>query len=301
MANPADTLYSIVRETVAGTTPATPAFKNLDALSGSGFTFETPMITSDALKQNRGIAANRRGAGSSTGTLSTEFRRDTTNDLLIEGALGGTFASDVVTAGSTDLYHTVEKKMVDGATNMYFRYNGCLVSSMSLTVDAKSKGELSFGLTGMGETKQTAIITGATYTAPAQGMMLIGSDVGSISLGGASAQYASMEFSVETSREAEFGLFNQNAIGVSTGANRTVKLTIKAYRRSLALDTLFATDAPIPVEFSIGGVGTGYKFTMPAMVASAPKDEISGNSGLIAIELWAQNDATGVDLKVTRL
>lgn len=301
MANPADTLFSVVRETVAGTVPATPAFKTFDALSSSGFTYETPMITSDALKANRGIANNRRGPGSATGTLAGEFRRDTTNDMLIEGAIGGAFSSDVATAGATDFYHTVEKKMVEGAAPMYFRYSGCLVNSMSLSIDPKNKGEISFALTGMSETKGTAIVTGATYGAPTQGVMLIGTDVGSINLGGATAQYASLEFSVETNREAQFALFNPSAIGIGTGANRSVKLTVKAYRRSLALDTLLASDTPVAVEFSIGAAGTGYKFSMPAMVASAPKDEVSGNSALVSIELMAQNDATGVDLKVTRL
>ena len=131
--------------------------------------------------------------------------------------------------------------------------------------------------------------------------MLVGNDQGQITIGGTSALYSSLELSIETARDAQFAIFNASAVGIGTAPNRNVKLTLKAYRKSLALDTLLASDAPLVVEFSIGGTGKGYKFTMPAMVAPSLKDEISGSAGLISIELMAQNDATGVDLKVTRL
>jgi hypothetical protein len=82
MANPADTTYSIIRETVEGTTPATPAFRNLDYIPGNEFKLDSKLLTSDVLKQNRAMAGLAKVNTAPLGDFKTHFRRDTALDLL---------------------------------------------------------------------------------------------------------------------------------------------------------------------------------------------------------------------------
>ncbi len=303
MANPADTTYAIVRETVEGTTPATPAFRNLDYIPGNEFKLDSKLLTSDVLKQNRAMAGLGKLNVAPSGDLKTHFRRDTSLDLLLESALSGTFTSNVLKGGNTDTFHTIEKKMFEGATADYTRYTGMIVNKFGLTVDASSNAEATFGFLGMGRSNAAAIVTGATYAAATQGTLLDGADVGTISIAGLTGTFLSLDLSVETNRESKWALGNAGSVGTGTSGFRSVKLTVKMYRGSTAVYTAAQSDAPLAVSFTLGsGTGNVYTIALPAAVYSAQaNDESSGSNAFVNLEFMASFDATAnTDISITR-
>lgn len=300
--NPADTIYSIVRETVEGTINATPAFKGLDYIPGNEFSIDAKTLSSDVLKQNRAMAGLAKTGFSATGSLKTQFRRDTSLDLLLESALSGTFSTNVLKGGNTDSFHTIEKKMFNGATPLYFWYRGMVAKKFGLSVGAGANAEATFDFIGMGRTTGTVAQTGATYTAPTQGPLYTGNDVGTISIAGITGTYMSLDLSVEHNRDAQFALGSTGSIHTGTSGFRTVKLTAKLYRTDLSPETVFLPDTPIAVSFQIGaGTGNAYTVALPAVVGSIPKDEVNSSSALVSVEMTAQYDSTsGTDISITK-
>ena len=292
MANPIDTTYAFIKETVAGTTPATPAFKYFDYVQGSDLNYTGKMLTSDVLKQNRAQAGYRKAAFAVAGALKTQFRRDTTTDMVLESLLSGTFTANVLKGGNTDSTMTIEKYMKDTGT-MYFRNAGVMATKMGLTVAADGNAEVSFDFTGMTRSTATVAITGAAYTAATQGTLLSGPDVGTITIGGLTATYTSLDLQVEQKRDPLFCLGSTAAVGVGTSSPRMIKMTVKMYRKDLNPESIFLIDTPVAVSVTLGsGTGNIYTIALPAVVGSIPDDEVSGSSALVSVELMAQYDAT---------
>lgn len=302
MANVADTIYSVVRETVAGTTNATPAFKYLD-VTDANFQLESTMLSSEVLKANRAAGDSIEQGFYVTGNFKTDFRRDTTVDMLLEGGFGNTFATNTLKAGSTDLSHTFEQKMISAAGGpLYFRYNGVQVTDLGLTVDPTSKVELSGNVIGMAQTNGSAIITGATYAAATQGSLFSGGSAGSITIAGLTGTYYSLDFKIAHTRSPKFGLFNPNAFGIATGGNRQATLSLQLYRDDFNPETVFAQNTNIAVSFSFGtGAGNVYTFNMARCWAKRPTRTTNENNELVTVELTASNDATAAtDVSVTK-
>jgi hypothetical protein len=303
MSNPSDNIFAIVKELVEGTTPATPAFKYLDIIQGNELKLDSKLLSSAVLKQNRGMAGLAKVATSITGSLKTEFRRDEAYDMLLESALSGTFSGNVLKGSTTDSTYTIEKRMSELGVLDYQRFVGMTASKFGLTVDATSFVETTFDMIGMGRSNGSAIVTGATYTAPTQGVLLDGTDVGTITIAGLNTIYLSLELSVEHNREAKFALGNIGSTGTGTSGPRTIKLTMKGYRKGLTAYSASASDAPQAISFSIGTAANGYRFDLPAAVYSAhANDETNGSNAFVNLEWMCQLDPTaGTDIIITKL
>lgn len=300
MASTIDTTFSFVRETVPGVVPATPAFQTMDVNSGGDFTFGGDIVTSDLMRKNRMNAAAVLLNQSASGSLTTHARREAIIDGHIEAAIGGAFSGSTAKAGNTDFYYTVEKRMLEKGTPMFFRYSSVKVSGMTVSVEKGSNAEMTFDYVGAGRATASSIVTGATYPAQTLGTPLSAKDVGSISIGGLTAKYTSLELSVENAHEPVFVLSNPSAVDVNvTPAPRMIKTTLKALRQSLAVDALAGTT--VDVIIPIGGVGTGYSFAFKGVV-SVPQDEVDGSSAIVSLEITAVEDTVaGTDLTVTKL
>lgn len=300
MASTIDTIFSFIRETVPGTTPANPVFQTMDVNSGGDFTFGGDIVTSDLMRKNRMNAAAVLLNQSASGNLTTHARREAIIDGHIEAAIGGAFNASVAKAGNTDFYYTVEKRMLEKGAPMYFRFAGVKVSGMTVSVEKGGNAEMSFDYVGAGRTTASAIVTGSSYATPALGTPLSAKDVGSITVGGLTAKYTSLEFSVENAHEPVFVLSNDSAVDVNvTPAPRMIKCTVKALRQSLAVDALAGTT--VAVVLPIGGVGTGYSFAFKGVVL-VPQDEVDGSSAIVSMEITGVEDTVaGTDLTVTKL
>lgn len=300
MANLSDTTYSIIREVVAGTTPATPAFKPLD-VNSFDITLESNMLTSEVMRNNRAAGDSYEQGFYTTGSLSTDFRNDAAIDMMLEGGFGGAFSSKVLKAGNTDFSHTFEQKMIGATTPLFFRNTGAQITSVGVKVDATTKAEFSAEFTGLSQNPATSPIASATYVVGTQGPLIGGGSAGSITIAGLSASYYSLDLKVSHERSASFALFNPNASRISTGSNRSAVLTLLLYRDDLTPETVFAPNTPISVSFTLGSGANSYTFAMPRCFAKRPKGENNDNSEMVSIELTAANDATAAtDITCTK-
>ncbi|THD35712.1 MAG: hypothetical protein E7773_10215 [Sphingomonas sp.] len=302
MANPADTKFNIIRETVEGTTPTTPAFTSLEYSSGNDLKVDSKTISSEVMRQSRTATGHRKVGKKTTGSFKFPLRRDTATDLLLESVCSGTFVSDVLKGGNTDTFHTIEKQMKEGATTLYFAYAGQIATKFGLSVTPDGFADVTFETTGLAKTQRTAIITGATYAAATQGPLLAGPDI-TVSIAGLTADYASFDFSIDQSRDAKLKLGAVSAFGTGTVTNRAVKFTAKIFRKDLSPETTFTADTPVNIVITMGSAGNGYSITIPAAVCTVdPTDEVSSASALVSLEFTAANDTTtGTDVIITRL
>jgi hypothetical protein len=301
MASSNDNIYGIAREATPGVTNATPVFQYLDYISGNDLTYGGSMVTSDAMLRNRELAGaalvNLVGGGS----LKAHGRRDTTSEMLIEGAIGGAFASNVAKVGATDFAHTIEKRMLLDAGEAFHQFNGVYVTKWTRSVKAGGNVEDTFDFLIKGRSQRTTKISGATYVPATQGKALTAVDVGQINIGGLTGLYTSLDFSVEQPREAIFVLGSNSAGQINaSGSPRKIMTTVKMLRSSIAVDALAGTTGP--VSFTLGnGTGNQMTHTMTNCIVNIPTDEIESSALVVSIELMAINDpVVGAGLTLTR-
>lgn len=299
--NPSDNTYSLIRETAAGTLPATPAFLPFDYVQG-----DQPMLTSDVIESqiqraNRTSSGQRKTGFRVEGSLSTELKRDAAIDLLLESALSGTFTTNVLKAGTTDTSFSIEKRMNDGASKYYRRFSGVQVTSLTISGEASGMIEASFDLLGTTAVTGTALVTGATYANPSSTQLLDGTEV-TMTINGTAVDFRSFDLSVEHDREAQDKFGSKYARGIGTSGMRKVMLSCSLYFTDFGLETTSVAGNTVPVVITIGSGANGYSITLPACDISVPADSEDGSKAMMDVDFTAKGDVTlGTDIQITRL
>jgi hypothetical protein len=143
----------IQEESVFQTDPGAPDASILYFISET-LQQSRPNIDSNVIRGNRNMAKPIRGNYDITGDITTELQAYMA--LMLKGLFG-----DVATTGADPYVHTftvgdsvpsflIEKGFTD--IDQYFKYNGCKVNSMSLSVTSDGAQEISFGILGTKET-----------------------------------------------------------------------------------------------------------------------------------------------------
>lgn len=301
--NPSDNTYQIVKETVGGTTPATPAFLTIEHIPGTMPELTANTVTSPTLQSSRASAGSRKTGYSVNGGLSVHFRRHTAIDLLLESALSGTFSTNVLKASNVDTSFTIQKSMKNGAgTTDYKRFKGNQVASWTLTCAADGVAESTFDVIGMSQDASAAAVAGATAGAVTSGVPLVGLDVSAVTIAGVTGVFNSLELSVTHEREAQTQFGSTASRGIGTSGFRTVQLTLTMYRDSISQTTALDGDTAVAVSFTIGSAANGYTITLPKANVDVPKDMEDGSKGLIQMVFMASYDTTtATDLSITKL
>lgn len=307
--NTSDISFAIIKETVAGTTPTTGAWLKIDHVPGTAPTFTTDSIESPVKTAKRASAGNRKTNPRAEGGLKSHLCRDAAIELLMQSAFSGVWTEagdtgegdDILKAGDVDTSFSIEKKLT-GAASLFTRFTGCQVTKMTLTVDASSNAEITFDILGMGRVT-AQVPTALTYSDASNKLKLAGEDVNAVSIGGmTNITFRALELTIEQAREPndKFGAIQAFRIG-ATG-NRKVTLKLSFYREDFQPETVLAGNAAVPVSFTIGGEGEGFKFDIPLATAAIPTDVEDGSKVLVDVEFMAKySNAAGTDVQVTRL
>lgn len=302
MSNTSDNRFAIIKETVRGVTPATPAFSYVDVVKGgSTIKYAEKELTSETMRQNRSAGPMRKVAGSFDGPIKMVFRRDKVITDLLAGVCSATLSGSTYKAGNTDTTFSYEEIIPNnsGGSN-YFRYKNANVSKATITVDAESSAMAEFTIVGGEHTFTTAPLTGATYTSTTKGIELTGIE-SSINIAGLTGSFLRLELSIEQQRDPNFKLGQKAAFDVSTNSARKITLTLKMFRDDIAPEVLFSNDTPVAVSVTLGSGANGYRFDFPACVGSFPGKE-EGTQNMVTLVLTAQGDAvTGDDASFTLL
>ena len=149
-ADSSETEIAFIAEATFGTTPATPVFQRMRVTS-EDLTGELQTVVSNELRPDAEVSDLIRVGESATGNLPFELSFGSEVDTLLEHALRGTFAANELKGATEKKSFTFEKRHETGATDHYFRYTGCRIGGISLTLRAQEIVTRSFSVQGLSE------------------------------------------------------------------------------------------------------------------------------------------------------
>lgn len=150
-----------VKETVMGTTPATPALTTL-RFTGESLNYNIENIATSEIRADRVQTDMVLAAAQSAGEINFELSYGTFDELLA-GALCGAWTTDNLDNGTTRTSYTIQKHIQDMAVPQFHNFTGCVVDGLNLNFEVGQIVTGSFSVVGMGLTQATTQIAGATF------------------------------------------------------------------------------------------------------------------------------------------
>ncbi len=170
-----------VAESALTVTPATPTFLEIRRTNGNLSTKKTTAV-SEEIHLDRNVRAEYQLAQDVEGSYDFELSYGSLDDMLA-GAVFGTWSTNVLINGSIEQSFTFEETVdLSGGAFAYNRFVGCEVDTLSLNFAARKGVTGSVKLMGVSEATDTAIISGATYTAPNTNIVEVANSVASLAV-----------------------------------------------------------------------------------------------------------------------
>ena len=286
-----------IAEVTYGTTPSTPAFQTINPTSHS-LGLEKETFQSETIRSDRQLNDFRHGVRQVSGDIGIEFR-DASWDDLLQAVMMGTWATDVLKAGTTRRSFTIERFFSD--ITRYRRAVGCEFNSFSLECPASGIVTGTFGVIGMDDTGAGTAIASSSYTAdPNENVM--DSLSGSITVGGSAVTcITSIKLTLEN------GIENLPVVGEVTrirgAAGRSIVTgELTAFYQDDTLLDAFDNESEVAIVFTLtDGVAT-YTFTLPKVKFTGGKPEVGGEREVSITmpfqAIYSSGDAT--QLKIER-
>jgi hypothetical protein len=288
-----------VAESTFGTTPTLPVFTPIRH-TGTTLGLSKDAIESEELRQDRQIANYRHGNKSVSGDINLELSYGSFDDLL-EATLAGTWATNVLLAGTTRRSFTIERHHTD--INKYLRSTGCSFNSMSLSVAPNSMVTGSLSVIGKSFSVASAAISGATYSAETT-TAPFDSFTGSINEGGSSvAVVTGIELSIDNGMEALYVVGSDETLVPSIGKS-TVTGSITAYFENSTLIDKFIAETASSLEFTLTDqAGNSYVFELPNIKYNSGNPEVGGPGAItVSLDFVALYDSgTASQIQITRV
>lgn len=288
-----------VAESTFGTTPALPVFTPIRH-TGTTLGLSKDAIESEELRQDRQIANYRHGNKSVSGDINLELSYGSFDDLL-EATLAGTWATNVLLAGTTRRSFTIERHHTD--INKYLRSTGCSFNSMSLSVAPNSMVTGSLSVIGKSFSVASAAISGATYSAETT-TAPFDSFTGSINEGGSGiAVVTGIELSIDNGMEALYVVGSDETLVPSIGKS-TVTGSITAYFENSTLIDKFIAETASSLEFTLTDqAGNSYVFELPNIKYNSGNPEVGGPGAItVSLDFVALYDSgTASQIQITRV
>jgi len=288
-----------VAESTFGTTPTLPVFTPIRH-TGTTLGLSKDAIESEELRQDRQIANYRHGNKSVSGDINLELSYGSFDDLL-EATLAGTWATNVLLAGTTRRSFTIERHHTD--INKYLRSTGCSFNSMSLSVAPNSMVTGSLSVIGKSFSVASAAISGATYSAETT-TAPFDSFTGSINEGGSGiAVVTGIELSIDNGMEALYVVGSDETLVPSIGKS-TVTGSITAYFENSTLIDKFIAETASSLEFTLTDqAGNSYVFELPNIKYNSGNPEVGGPGAItVSLDFVALYDSgTASQIQITRV
>lgn len=285
-----------IAEATFKTTPATPAGK---ILRNTGFTLvaDRNYLSNPELRTDRQKAPGRGGVMVAKGDVSGVFSFGTYDDLL-EAALGGTWATNVLKIGTTRKSFTFERKHI--VNSLCFPFRGVVVDSFEISGKADANVECKFGLIGAVCGTESSTTIWSTTTPASSGLVLTTWD-GAVKKGG-TALGTVVGWTVKGANNYQEAKVCGSA-DLYDLAQGTCQITgsIELYFDSYALYTDFRAENTVALSVVIGN-GTTSTYTLDLTACKITKfGAPSTGDGLVSVtvEFESYTDANTA-LKITR-
>jgi hypothetical protein len=277
--------FAFIAEVTYGTTPATPVMQNLRA-TGINIGMSKTSQESGEIRSDRQITSFKHGTRKVGGGFNFELSYGSF-DVLLQAVLGGTWAADVLKAGTLKRSFSIERYYGDilAADGAWHRFTGCMFDTLELSVPTEGKVTGSFGLIGKDMTIGTALITGATYTAVST-TDVMDSFTGTIQEGGSSiAIITEIKLSLKNGVAPKMAIGSQTTTEPSWGRSN-VSGSITAYFENAALLNKFINETESSLSFVVNdAAGNNYTFLIPRIKYTGGTDINVSGEGPITLSL----------------
>ena len=290
---------SYVVEATFGTTPSSPGFTPIRH-TGTTLGLSKDAVESEELREDRLVAHFRHGNKSVTGDINFELSYGGL-DALLEATLCGTWATNVLKAGTTRRSYTVERHHQD--IGKYLRSTGCQFNTMSLSVAPNSMVTGSFGIIGSGFSTSGSALGSATYSAEST-TAPFDSFSGSITEGGSAiAIITALELNIDNGMEALYVVGSADTLLPSIGKS-SVTGSVTAYFENTTLLDKFVSETTSAIQFTLtDAAGNDYIVLLPKVKYNSGNPEVSGPGAITVtldfVALYNSSDAS--QIKITRV
>ena len=290
---------SYVVESAFGTTPSSPAFTPIRH-TGTTLGLSKDSIESEELREDRQVAHYRHGNKSVTGDVNFELSYGGL-DALLEATLCGTWATNVLLAGTTRRSYTIERHHQD--IGKYLRSTGCQFNTMSLSVAPNSMVTGSFGIIGSGFTSSASALGSSTYSAETT-TAPFDSFTGAITEGGSAiAIITALELNIDNGMEALYVVGSSDTLLPSIGKSM-VTGSVTAYFQDTTLMDKFVNETTSAIQFTLtDALGNDYIVLLPKVKYNSGNPEVSGPGAItLSLDFVAlYNSASDKQIKITRV
>ena len=293
-----------VAETTPGTTPATPAFKQLP-VTGGNLTATKVASAVRIINSDRQFRDAPQAAQGATGTYNLAFAETHWDDMLA-AALFGAWSTNVVQNGTTRQSFTLEEtEDTGGGTFVYSRYPMSFLEQFQLDITAGKEITGSASFWAQKEIKDTAIVVGATYAAPANTPVMSAgvSPILTSILGLTTPKIKSIKLSIKNTLRSRYVVDQLYSFDPGEDLSE-ITGSVDVYVDSNAAMTAVLSHTLGAINFKIGNASSHrYQFNMPNCVPLDGRRSISGANadGMVTIPFQALWDSvTGAQLIVTR-
>jgi len=275
-----------ITEVTEGTTPSTPAFNEL-RFTGETLVGEKQTVVSEEIRPDGNVADVTKVGFQAAGGISFEMSYSTFDDLL-ESVLTGTWATDTLVNARDRKSFTLEKTFETGGTDVFRRYLGCIIGSLSLDITAKQiiKGQMS--VLGRSYDAANAIIAGATYVpANTLSVMNAAADFASLDIGGTSPEITikRLQLDITNNLRAQDKVGTDALAGIGLG-QVVVTGVIDAYVEDIQILDLIDDHTASSLIFTIGSVtNEKYTFDIPKLYLIAGDALTPGNNQDVMISM----------------
>jgi hypothetical protein len=290
-----------IAEGTYGTTPTTPAFTTIRN-TGTSLGLQKEIIQPNELRADRQIADFRHGAKQVAGGVDVELSYGSF-DVLLEALLGGTWAANVLKAGTTRRSFTIERFFGDLASgDAYHRFTGCEVDTLSLAINANAIVTGSFGFVGQGLTLASAIVSGATYPS-ASTTSPMDSFSGSIEEGGgAIATVTELSIEINNGLDPRYVVGSDVTLRPSIGrSNVTGSVTV--FFENTTMLAKFINETESSIEVTVADLaGNSYEILLPRIKYNGGQPDVAGE-GPITLAMPFQallNASSSTQIQITR-
>jgi hypothetical protein len=256
-------------------------------------------VQSAEITPDRMPRVDRHGQRTVAGDIAVEMR-PADYDFLLEAALFGAFATNVLNTGTTVKSFTLE----DGALDIaQFRvFTGCMVNTMQISIAPNQMTTATFGIIGKNMTQSStpldASLTAASANEP------FDSFSGAISEGGSTIAYVnSIDFTLNNNLNPTFVLGSVATPQMEFGMS-SLEGTMTVFYEDAALITKFLneTESSLSIVLDDRVAGLNYTLLMPRIKINGAAVPVAGpTSRLITIPFVALRDSsTGTQMRITR-
>ncbi|MBS4019537.1 MAG: hypothetical protein KGZ68_15020 [Dechloromonas sp.] len=297
------TRVAYIAESAFGTTPSTPTFLEIRRTSGNLRTRKTTAV-SEEIRLDRNVRAEYQLAQDVEGSYDFELTYGSYDDIL-EAAVGGAWNTNVLVNGSVEKSLTFEETIdVGGGSFAYHRFTGVEVDSLSLNFTARRGVTGSVTLQGKQEALDTAIISGATYTAPNTNVIETANSVASLAVASLSpvpiVRSLSLNIANNLRRHEVLGSLYTNSFG---SGQLDVTGTLEAYFTSNALYQAVLDHGTGALALTIGSVtAKKYTISLPVIQFLDGAKRLGGKNDdvMVSIPFRAVADSAPKSISITR-